>query len=119
MRDNVLLDAQIFLVSIPCMEKDLFPREICILGDWVTCGLYIEAQVVYDLHLLITERAEQLLRGFFLYVVEDLHLIDNTWLGFSAGAFPWIYLVLCVIISLDQLYMFLLDVAHEFDYASA
>jgi len=28
-------------------------------------------------------------------------LIDNTWLGFSAGAFPWIYLVLCVIISLD------------------
>ena len=53
-----------------------------------------------------------------MYVEEDFHLIDNTWLGFYAGAFPWIYLVLCVIISLDQLCMFLLDVTHEFDYAS-
>ena len=54
-----------------------------------------------------------------MYVVEDLHLIDNTWLGFYAGAFPWIYLVLCVIISLDQLYVFMVDVAQEIDFASA
>ena len=30
-----------------------------------------------------------------------------------------IYLMLWLIISLDQLYVFMLDVAHEFDYASA
>jgi len=41
MRDNVLSDAWIFLVSIPCMEKDLFPREICNIGDWRTCGLVL------------------------------------------------------------------------------
>ena len=40
-----------------------------IIGDWRTCGLYIEAQVVHDFYLLIedhqdfliTERAGQLL----------------------------------------------------------
>ena len=42
-RDSVLSVARIFLVSIPCMEKDLFPRELSDIGDWRTCGLYIEA----------------------------------------------------------------------------
>ena len=52
-----------------------------------------------------------------MYVVEDLHLIDNTVLGFYAGAFPSDISVLCVIISLDQLYVFMVDVAHEIDFA--
>ena len=46
-------------------------------------------------------------------------MIDNTDRGFMLVLSPMIYLVLWLIISLDQLYVFMLDVAHEIDYASA
>ncbi len=45
-------------------------------------------------------------------------MIDNTEMGFMLVLSPMIYLVLWLIISLDQLYVFMLDVTHEIDYAS-
>jgi len=45
-------------------------------------------------------------------------LIIQRW-GFYVGAFPSDISILCVIVSLDQLYVFMVDVAHEIDFASA
>ena len=69
---SVLLETQlrsdVGQCTIRCLDissKYSFHGEGSIIGDWRTCGLYIEAQVVHDFHLLIedhqsTERVGQL-----------------------------------------------------------
>jgi len=82
--------------------------------------------------LTILRPSESMILIFGLQEVQDSSWADifcrqkriSTWLiiqcwGFMLVLSPVIYLVLCVIISLDQLYVFMVDVAHEIDFASA